>query len=375
MKKGEDFRTPFALIRERFLDLSRELKTSGTMSSLLDEIEEKIAAGASADYAASRGEYLSARMIAEFLGYEFIDAGEVIKLTEDGRVDESTYELVPARLKEGCRYVIPGFYGVTLKGIIKTFSRGGSDITGAIAARAAGASLYENWTDVSGILTADPRIVDSPKPVTEITYREIREMATVGANVFHEEAIAPVKSAGIPINIRNTNLPDEPGTMILPGRDASRVAVVGVAGKEPYRKITLEKFMLSRYPDLPSLARKQLKELGFEPEFELRGVDTLTFFASGESFLPVENLEIKLAAVLEADKVSFGPLTAVIGVVGEGLSLNPVIPGRLTAALGEAGIPPEGINYGGSSIMMMFAVPQEHYGTAVNLLNGVIVSL
>lgn len=371
---GGDYKKTFGIIRERFLGIARELKIADFMTEQLDEIEAKIGDGATADYAASRGEFLSARMIAEFLGYEFIDAREVIKLMEDGRVDESTYRLVPERLQKGTRYILPGFFGETLAGKIKTFSRGGSDITGAIAARAAGASVYENWTDVSGILTADPRIVDHPRPVKEITYREIREMASVGANVFHEEAIAPVKSQGIPINIRNTNEPEAPGTIIKPDRDALQSPVVGVAGKKGYRRVTIEKFMMNRYPGLQGKAYEFFRSRGAEPEFELKGVDTLQLFTAGPR-ASEEAFSAELTEAVEADSAAVDGTYAVIGVVGEGLAENRRAPGELLNALTRAEIPLLGLNFGGSPITMLFIVPEEDYIKALNSLSDIVADL
>ncbi|MCK5200831.1 MAG: aspartate kinase, partial [Spirochaetales bacterium] len=235
----------FKIIRERYSEICKSLKIND-INDILDEVESGIESGKGPDYAASRGEYLAARMLADFLGAEFIDTADVIGLTEDGRVDESSYRKLNARINDKGRYIIPGFYGSDSDGKIKTFSRGGSDITGAIAARSVNADVYENWTDVSGLLMADPRMVDGPALVKELTYKEIRELASIGANVFHEEAVTPVKDHDIPINIRNTNDPEAPGTMIVTRRDASEFPIVGISGKTDYRTIFVEKLMLNR---------------------------------------------------------------------------------------------------------------------------------
>ncbi|HDQ13987.1 MAG TPA: aspartate kinase [Sediminispirochaeta sp.] len=367
-RKGESIKETFGIIRQRFLEIASELQVAGSLKDSLDEIEQKIAAGAGPDYAASRGEYLSALMIAEFLGAQFVDAQEVVRLTDDGRVDESSYPLVTERLRgEGVK-VMPGFYGATVNGELKTFSRGGSDISGAIAARGAMAEVYENWTDVSGILMADPRIVDDPKPIKEISYAEIREMASIGANVFHEEAIAPVKSIGVPINVKNTNDPSAPGTFIVLNRDSVKDPIVGVSGKKPYRKVLIEKFMLNRYPDFPGQVLKLLRSKGLSVDFELKGFDTLTLFVAEDQEISWEQLSEELKRELGADDCRVGSEVAMIGVVGEGLTSNSHITGAAMRALEELEIHVEGLNYGGSPITMLIAVPLRKYQEALKAL-------
>jgi aspartate kinase len=367
-KEGRSIDEPFGIIRSRFLEIAAELKVSASLKETLDRIEEKINAGASADYAASRGEYLSGLMIADYLGAEFIDAEKVIRLTEDGRVDESSYQLLAERVRGEGRVVLPGFYGVTLAGELKTFSRGGSDISGAIAARAVQAEVYENWTDVSGILMADPRIVENPKPIKEITYTEIREMASIGANVFHEEAIAPVKNVGIPIHVKNTNDPAAEGTRIVSERDLEGSAVVGVSGKKPYRKIVIEKFLLNRYPEFPGLVEKGLKSHGLSTDFELKGFDTMTLFVTGKEDTDWEGLRQTILRDLKADGCLIGPETAIIGVVGEGLALRSKVVGASVDALERAGVGLEGLNFGGSPVTLLIAVPLDSYRKVLRIL-------
>lgn len=268
---GKDFSETFSRIRERFQEIAAGLEIEGAVDEDLNEIERRIPEKKIPDFAASRGEYLNAKLFSIYLGADFIEAEEVVRLTEDGRVDETSYELLAERVGEEGKYVIPGFYGKGPAGEVKTFSRGGSDISGAIAARALGADEYENWTDVSGVLMADPRVVHDPPALREITYTEVREMASVGANVFHEEAIAPVKDVGIPIHIKNTNDPDAIGTRIVAKRDVNAMPVVGVSGKKPYRKIVVEKFLLAGYPDLVAKIKKRLEKRVGKCDFELRG--------------------------------------------------------------------------------------------------------
>ncbi len=376
-EKGESIDEPFGIIRSRYLEIAEELKIGISLEEILGEIGEKIQGGASADYAASRGEYLSGLMIADFLGAEFLDAEKVVRLTDDGQVHESSYQLVAQRVQGNGTIVMPGFYGATLQGELKTFSRGGSDISGAVAARAVQAEVYENWTDVSGILMADPRVADNPPPIGQITYREIREMASVGAGVFHEEAIAPVKSIGIPINVKNTNDPAAPGTLIVAERDTSGAPVVGVSGKKPYRKIMVEKFLLNRYPQFAAQAAEKLRDAGCQVDFELKGFDTLTLFAAGKEKTGAQWNEIcrKLTGEMHADSCTVGPEVAMIGVVGEGLAGESRIAARIIGALQEASIPLEAVNYGGSPVTMLAAVPADRGDEAVRVLTGTLAGL
>jgi aspartate kinase len=365
---GRSITDTFAKIKSRFLQIAEELKVGSSVAPMLEEVEERIAAGASADYAASRGEFLSAVMIAEYLGAEFLEAAEVLRLTEDGRVDESSYDRLAARVGEGQLYVMPGFYGADAAGEIKTFSRGGSDISGAVAARSVRAESYENWTDVSGILMADPRVVDGPPPVERMSYREVRELASVGAGVFHEEAIAPVRDVGIPIHIRNTNDPEAQGTVIAARRDnRSSLPVVGVSGKEPYRPLQAEKFMLNRYTELPGALRAELRRNGMSAEFELPGFDTITFFvAENEAFEEQKAREAVTAA--GADAADVGDAVAMIGIVGEGIGDRRDLTAELFLALRDAGVVVRAVNMGGSPVTLLLAVDRGRYAEALNCI-------
>ena len=376
-EKGESIDGPFGIIKTRYLEIAGELKIGISLEETLEEIGAKIRSGASADYAASRGEYLSGLMIADFLGAEFLDAEKVVRLTDDGQVHESSYQLVAQKVQSEGMVVMPGFYGATLQGELKTFSRGGSDISGAIAARAVQAEVYENWTDVSGILMADPRVADNPPPIGKITYREIRELASVGASVFHEEAIAPVKSIGIPINVKNTNDPAAPGTFIVAERDTDAAPVVGVSGKKPYRKIVVEKFLLNRYPQFAAQAEEKLKDAGYPVDFELKGFDTLALFVPGQGRTEAQWDEIcrKLTGEMHADSCTAGPEVAMIGIVGEGLAGEASIATRIMSALQAAAIPLEAVNYGGSPVTMLVAVPADRGDQAVRVLTSTIAGL
>lgn len=368
MAEGRDIAPHFSIIRERIEGMAAEMQVAPHISSVLDEIEEHIRGGATADYAASRGEFLSGLMMADLLGAKFIDPEQFVRITDDGRVDDASYDMLAREMEGDGRFVLPGFYGSTADGKVKTFSRGGSDISGAIAARAVMAERYENWTDVSGILMADPRIVDNPKPVREITYREVRELASIGASVFHEEAIAPVRRVGVPINVRNTNDPSADGTFILPDRDISNRPVVGVSGKKPYKNLFIEKLMLGRYPFYREEILALLRDKGITPEFESKGFDSLSFLLPEGSVKDEEALLQELKEKMEPDLVSFRPHMALIGLVGEGILEQPGVAATVFTALKEAGINVRFINYGGSEITLLVGVDTERYADALKVM-------
>ena len=248
-RKGKELKGLLAPIFERFTGIAHDLgvEEKVNLKEIFSEIEKGIVASPIPDYAAAQGERLSAMLLAAFLGYEFVDAREIVRFADNGQFNsEYTNDLARKKLlgKEG-GVVIPGFYGSTSGGQIRTFSRGGSDVSGAIVARAVKADIYENWTDVNGFLTADPRIVEHPKPIPELSYRELRELSYMGANVLHPESIFPVRKANIPINIKNTFDPSNPGTMILPGALHHDRLITGIAGKKGFVSILIEKSMMN----------------------------------------------------------------------------------------------------------------------------------
>ncbi|MBQ7216950.1 MAG: aspartate kinase, partial [Synergistaceae bacterium] len=247
-KSGEDFSDTLRNIKERYAKIIEGLGITFDIDMEIQEIAEKLKTGTTADYPASRGEYINSKIIAAFLGWPFVDAAEGIFFTESGQLDEAkTFQKLGEILKGFERAVVPGFYGSMPDGSIKTFSRGGSDVTGSIVARAVNADLYENWTDVSGMLSADPRVVKNPKPIEHITYTELRELSYMGASVLHEDAVFPVRQAGIPINIRNTNRPDDSGTLIAAStpEGVKRRAVTGIAGRKGFCSVRVEKSMMN----------------------------------------------------------------------------------------------------------------------------------
>ena len=246
---GKDYKGQLSAIRKRFEDIAAELDVAFDTEAEFAVIDSHLASGPGRDYMASRGEYLNSKLLAKYLGYDFIDPASCVFFNDDGTLDANrTNDTLGAVLAKKEKAVVAGFYGTGADGSIKTFSRGGSDVTGAIVARAAKADVYENWTDVSGMLSADPRIVPSPRPIKEISYKELRELSYMGASVMHEDAVFPVRSAGIPINIRNTNRPEDDGTWIVPHRTAdpaSSEVVTGIAGKKGFSSIRIEKAMLN----------------------------------------------------------------------------------------------------------------------------------
>lgn len=360
----------FDIIKKRYLEICNDLEIDD-ISEILDEVKFGIESGKGPDYAASRGEYLAARIFADFFNAEFIDTAEVIKLTDDGRVDESSYQALNVMIKGDGKYIIPGFYGSNSKGEIKTFSRGGSDITGAIAARAVGADVYENWTDVSGLLMADPRIIDNPGVVTELTYKEIRELASIGANVFHEEAITPVKDYNIPINIRNTNKPEDKGTMIVTDRDSSSFPIVGISGKKGYRNIFVEKLMLNRYPGFREKFLTILNKNNIFPEFESTGFDSISFLAPEKQFSNIDTVMKEIKENLNPELVELRPSLALIGVVGSGLPEQIGVAADVFTALKLKKINVRFINYGGSDITLLVGVDTDYYLDALKAIHNI----
>ena len=240
---GKDFISELQSIKERYNEIIKGLKLNMTLDAEFETIADMFKSKAGSDYAASRGEYLNGKIMANYLGFEFIDAAEVIFFDEEGNFDaEKTNNILSVRLGKVDNAVVPGFYGSTPDGKVKTFSRGGSDITGSIVSRAARVDLYENWTDVSGFLVADPRIIDNPEPIETITYRELRELSYMGASVLHEDAIFPVRREGIPINIKNTNAPEDPGTWIVESTcQKSKYVITGIAGKKGFCSVNIDK--------------------------------------------------------------------------------------------------------------------------------------
>ncbi len=373
-----DFSTAFAQIEERFLGIERELGLDAGLAAELASLHEALARGISADHAASRGEYLSGRLLAALLDAEFVDPAGCVVIGSNGLVEDETWELLGARLSDPARrYVVPGFYGRDAEGNIRTFSRGGSDVSGAVAARAAGAALYENWTDVPGLLMADPRIVQNPKPMDEVTYAEIRELSYMGASVLHEEAMAPVRDARIPVNIRNTNDPAHPGTRIvaeLSPETVKNTQIAGVAGKSSFAMITISKHLMNREVGFVYRLLGVLEHNGIAFEHCPSSIDSVSVIvdAQGMEGRSAQVLS-EIRRTLEPDALEYVPKIALVAVVGEGMSHAVGIAAKVFAALAAAGVNVRLINQGASELNIIIGVAPEDYPGAVRAIYGAFV--
>lgn len=376
---GADFGDAFEQIRTRFLDIERDLDVTPMMAPHLDALAAQLASGVTPDYVASRGEYLNGLLLAAFLGAEFVDPEHFVIIANNGLVDPETYTLLGERLADTTkRYVMPGFYGRDHKGRVKTFSRGGSDISGAIAARAAASDLYENWTDVSGMLMADPRIVENPKPMAEVTYAEIRELSYMGASVLHDEAIAPVREVGIPICIKNTNAPDHPGTRIVSKLSADIVTsteVAGIAGKKNFAMISLAKNLMNKEVGFAYRLLGILERHRVSFEHCPSSIDSMSVIVEASSLEDkIETVLEEIRSTLKPDELEFVPQIALIAVVGEGMSHTVGIAAKVFTALRDACVNVRVINQGSSELNIIVGVGPEDYENAIRALYAAFVS-
>lgn len=361
----------FERISARYLEIAEELELGFDIRSALSEVKDAIAGGASRDYCASRGEYLNGLLLADYLGFDFVDAAEIIRFDEDGKfLAEKTNELVNAALKGRARVVVPGFYGAKEDGTVQTFSRGGSDITGAIVARGVEAAVYENWTDVSGLLMADPRIVRGAKPIATVTYTELRELAYMGATVMHDEAIFPVRQACIPINVRNTNDPDAPGTMIVPeAEDYSKCAITGIAGRKGFTVISIEKDKMNTEIGFAARLLTALADLGISIEHMPTGIDTLSVIVSDESMNGKQQEVVDaIIAAVEPDFLEVHDNIALIAVVGRGMMGRVGTSSRVFTALAGNGVNIRMIDQGSSEINIIVGVETDQFKAAVRAI-------
>jgi aspartate kinase len=375
-----DYSQPLNLIRERYNEIARELGVEPVYAAL-EEISGELASLArdeaslaTRDWMASRGEFLLALLAAEFLEATLVPAGECIRFDEEGTLDAISYENLATRMQGEGLFVVPGFYGRDHRGRIKTFPRGGSDITGAVVARAVGAALYENWTDVSGLLMADPRVVESPRPIAEVTYRELRELSYMGASVLHEETIFPASDAGIPIHIRNTNAPDAPGTRIVSSRDISQPSVVGVAGKKGFTTVYLEKALMNQQRGFGRRVLEIFEAHDVSFEHAPTGIDSMSVIVADEQMAEKSAAILRdLERTLQPDRIQAYPDLALIATVGEGMAYRVGVAGTLFDALREARVNVRMISQGASEINIIVGVDARDYQKAVKAIYDAFV--
>ncbi len=369
LSKGGDVDELFGGIEERYRGIIRELGLALSLDAEFVRIKNCFVAKAGRDYAASRGEYLNGKILAEYLGFEFVDAAEVIFFKADGSFDDArTYEVMGERLKHSKGAVIPGFYGSMPNDTIRTFSRGGSDITGSIVARAVNADLYENWTDVDGFLMADPRVIDNPRPIDLITYRELRELSYMGATVLHEDAIFPVRSAGIPINIRNTNHPCAEGTLIVPVPRAGDVpgAITGIAGKKGFVSVIIEKGMMNQELGFGRRVLWAFEKNGVSFEHLPSGIDTMSIVVEQQHFDEKKQKILNdICELTNPDHISVEYGIALIAVVGRGMVKAKGIANKILSAVFESGVNVKMIDQGSSEMNIIIGVEDRDFETTM----------
>ena len=368
---GEEFRVPLMKIKERYDSIINGLGLKVTLDEEFKTISKNFKEKAGVDYAASRGEYLNGILMADYLGYEFIDSATVIFFDEEGNLDaDKTDKVLSKKLAECEKAVIPGFYGIGADGKVKTFSRGGSDITGSIVAKACHASLYENWTDVSGCLVADPRIIDNPQPIHVITYRELRELSYMGASVLHEDAVFPVRKAGIPINIRNTNDPEAEGTLIVESTcQKPEYTITGIAGKKGFVAVSIDKDMMNSEVGFCRKALQAFEENGISIEHMPSGIDTMTIVVHADEFMDKEQSVVSaIHRLAEPDSVEIESGLALIAVVGRGMKSASGTAGKLFTALAHKGINIKMIDQGSSELNIIIGVENKDFEPAIEAI-------
>ena len=374
---GASYKKLLEAIKARYQEIIDGLDLNLNLDHEFATIEENFVKGIGKDYAASRGEYLNGIVMANYLGYEFIDAAEVIFFDENGNFEaELTNKELSERLEHVERAVIPGFYGSKHDGSIKTFSRGGSDVTGSIVARAIHADLYENWTDVSGFLVTDPRIVENPEVIETITYKELRELAYMGAGVLHEDAIFPVRKEGIPINIRNTNRPEDKGTLIVESTCRKpRYTITGIAGRKGFCAINIEKAMMNSEVGFGRKVLGVFEKYGISFEHMPSGIDTMTIMVHQDEFEEYEQSVIAgIHRAVEPDQVDLEADLALIAVVGRGMKGTRGTVGRIFSALAHARINVKMIDQGSSELNIIIGVKNSDFETAIKAIYDIFIT-
>ena len=375
IKYGVSCEDIFAMIRDRYNEIIAECSLHISLDKEFDALWDKMKNGISQDELASRGEYFSARLMAEYLGYEFVDAARWIKFKFDGTVDQDASYAALRSLAEDRKVVIPGFYGVMPDGHIRTFSRGGSDITGALAAAALDADVYENWTDVSGFLMADPKIVKDPKPIERITYAELRELSYIGAQVLHEGTVSPVREKNIPLNIRNTNQPEHPGTMIRETFEESETErtsgsmITGIAGKKGFSVITLTKNGMSSELGAVRRILEVLERYNINVDYLPSGIDSVSLVVeTGKSSPYLYQAMGDLEKEIKPDSLHLTDGMAIVAAVGRKMAFQPGSSGKIFGKLGENGINIRMITQGPEELNIIVGVDGADFEKAIRVL-------
>ena len=375
-EEGKDFSAELKEIKARYQEIIDGLSLDLSLEDEFALVQKNFKAKAGSDYAASRGEYLNGIIMANYLGYEFIDAASVIIFDENGEFEaEKTNKILSERLQGVEKAVIPGFYGAKEDGTVKTFSRGGSDITGSIVARAVNADVYENWTDVSGFLVADPRIIYKPEVIDVITYKELRELAYMGASVLHEDAIFPVRKAGIPINIRNTNAPEDNGTWIVGSTcQKSKYTITGIAGKKGFCSVILEKEMMNSEIGFGRRVLQAFEDNEISFEHMPSGIDTMTILVHQDEFVHKEQSVVSaIQRLAKPDNIEIEADLALIAVVGRGMKSSRGTAGRIFSALAHSNVNVKMIDQGSSELNIIIGVKNEDFEVAIKAIYDIFV--
>ena len=373
----EDFSGTLEEIKERYNEIIEGLGLEGfSLDDQFEEIKKHMTETPEVDYAASRGEHLNGRIMAEYLGFEFLDPFEMVFFDEEGLLDDKkTMRAVGKRLEEVDYAVIPGFYGCGADGKVKTFSRGGSDITGSIVAGACHADVYENWTDVSGFLVADPRIIKNPARIETITYRELRELSYMGASVLHDEAIFPVRRQGIPINIRNTNRPDDEGTWIVESTaQKSGYVITGIAGRKDFCAVLITKDMMNSEIGFGRKVLQAFEDNQISFEHMPSGIDTMTIVVHEDEFIAKEQKVVSaIHRLVKPDSIEIESDLALIAVVGRGMKSMRGTAGRIFSALAHAHVNVRMIEQGSSELNIIIGVENKDFETALQAIYDIFV--
>ena len=374
LKYGVSCDNVFDMIRSRYMEIRDDLGLQTDLETEFDALRRKMDKGISQDELVSRGEYFAAQLMADYLGYDFLDSELWLKFNLDGTVDQETSYEALSRAASGRRVVIPGFYGAMPDGTIKTFTRGGSDITGALAAAALNADVYENWTDVSGFLMADPRIVSDPLPIERITYSELRELSYIGAQVLHEGTIFPVREKNIPLNIRNTNQPDHPGTMIRESFDELEESkdssfITGIAGRKDFSVITITKNGMSNEVGTLRRILEILEKYQLVVEYLPSGIDSVSMVVAADKLRPCQYQILgEIQKNLKPDTIHVTEDMAIVAAVGRKMAFKPGISGKIFAALGENGINIRMITQGPEELNIIVGVDNKDFAGAIRVL-------